>query len=306
MKSAFAATLLASVALVRAASLFPTGVSDSCSQFFTTLDNDSSLATCTSSLITATGAFAPSTNSSAAAPTADDVKTALSSVCSSSSSCSDTTIRTTLANFYTACTAELTSSLNADVLRTYDILYSLTPFKNSVCAKDDSGNYCISSIASTTGKSASALTSLTSSVVQTVSSSKARRADAQAVVAVIPNPTTITSNNVLFMMFDPSMEKDKLCQSCARTALTNFISYESKTPYAPGLANSAFISGQAKLYQAVNSTCGASFLSGSVAAAAGISSGILGDDSGASAMFAESGVVGVLAGALALAFGAAF
>ena len=56
----------------------------------------------------------------------------------------------------------------------------------------------------------------------------------------------------------------------------------------------------------VTSTCGSSFLSGSVAAAAGLSGGIIGgdDSSGAGMLVASTGLVGALAGAVALALGA--
>lgn len=200
------------------------------------------------------------------------------------------------------------SSPNKDVIQFYDVLYALTPFKTAVCSKDDSGDYCVTSIASTTGQSSSTLTSLTKYVSSTVSTALSRRADAQAVVSVATNATTIAENNILFLMLQPTLAKDSLCQSCTRSIITSYISYESKTPYAPGLANSVLLSGQQALYTAVSDTCGSSFLSGSVAAAAGLSGGIIGgddsDSSGAGALFANTGVVGALAGVVALALGA--
>lgn len=121
-----------------------------------------------------------------------------------------------------------------------------------------------------------------------------------------PNAATIASNNILFLMLQPTLSKDALCQSCTRQIITSYISYESKTPYAPGLAQSVFLAGQSDLYSNVTSTCGSSFLSGGVAAAAGLSGGIIGgdDSSGAGALFVKTGVTGTLAGLAALALGA--
>lgn len=311
MKTIAAATLFASVALAQTVSLIPSGIGSSCSSFLDDFNKDTNLTTCTSALITASGAFAPTTNSSATTPSASDANTALAAVCAASTACSDTSVRSKLADFYQSCTDELTSSQNKDVIRTYDVLYSLIPLKNAVCSKDDSGNYCVSTIGSTTSQSASQLASIAQSisVPASVASSNARRADAaQVVAAVAPNATTFASNNILFLLLQPSLSKDALCQTCTRNVITSYISFESATPYAPGLAASVLLSGQSALYQAVQSTCGSTFLSGAVAAAAGLSGGVVGQasDSGASrTILANSGVAGALVAAVAMVLGAA-
>lgn len=191
------------------------------------------------------------------------------------------------------------------------MLYSLIPLKNAVCSKDDSGNYCVSTIGSTTSQSASQLASIAQSisVSASVASSNARRADAaQVVVAIAPNATTFASNNLLFLLLQPSLAKDALCQTCTRNVITSYISFESATPYAPGLAASVLLGGQSALYQAVQSTCGSTFLSGAVAAAAGLSGGVVGQasSSGASStILANSEIAGVLVAAFAMVLGAA-
>ncbi|TBU39481.1 hypothetical protein BD309DRAFT_969647 [Dichomitus squalens] len=308
MKTIAAVTIFASVALAQQASLIPSGISSSCETFFNTFDKDTTLTSCTSSLITATGAFAPTTNATATAPSASDAKTALTAVCAASSSCEESTIRSKLADFYQACTPELTTNQNNEVIRTYDVLYALTPLKNAICSKDDSGNFCVSTIASTTSQSASVLDNIAKAISVPVSSSSAnaRRDVAQVVASVAPNATTIANNNVLFLLLQPSLAKDSLCQTCTRNVITSYISFESSTPYAPGLASSVLLSGQSALYQAVQSTCGSSFLSGAVAAAAGLSGGIVGgaSDSGASrAIFANSGIAGAIVAVAAMVLG---
>lgn len=191
------------------------------------------------------------------------------------------------------------------------MLYSLIPLKNAVCSKDDSGNYCVSTIGSTTSQSASQLASIAQSisVSASVASSNARRADAaQVVAAIAPNATTFASNNLLFLLLQPSLAKDALCQTCTRNVITSYISFESATPYAPGLAASVLLGGQSALYQAVQSTCGSTFLSGAVAAAAGLSGGVVGQasSSGASStILANSEIAGVLVAAFAMVLGAA-
>ena len=188
------------------------------------------------------------------------------------------------------------------------MLYALSPFKNAICSKDDSGNYCVSSIASTTSQSASELASIAKaiSVPASSSSSNARRDTTQVVASVAPNAATFASNNLLFLLLQPTLAKDSLCQTCTRNVITSYVSFESSTPYAPGLASSVLLSGQSALYQGVQSTCGSTFLNGGVAAAAGLSGGVVGgaSDSGASrTILANSGVAGVLVAAAAMVFG---
>ncbi|RDX41614.1 hypothetical protein OH76DRAFT_1411999 [Lentinus brumalis] len=310
MKTIAAATLFASVAMAQSASLVPSGISTSCSTYLNKLNTDTSFASCTSSIITATGAYSPSLNSTASSSaSATGVKSSLAALCSASS-CPDTTIRSALADFYQACNDELTSG-NKDVISTYDVIYALIPLKNAVCAKDESGNYCLTKIADTTSQSTSVLSTVAKYIsipLSAASSALSRRADAQAVAAIAPNATTFATYNIPFLMLKPDLSSDKLCQECTRDVITSYISFESSTPYAPGLASSVLLSGQTALYQAVTKTCGSTFLSGAVAAAAGLSGGIVGQasDSGASrSMLANTGVAGVVVGAIVLVFGAA-
>ena len=197
------------------------------------------------------------------------------------------------------------------MIRTYDVLYSLTPLKNALCTKDDGNDYCVSTLASTTEPSQTFLSTVAKYVmipVSVVSASLSRRAvpDAQEIASIAPNATTFANNNLLFLMLQPDLPADKLCQTCTRQTILAYISFESSTPYAPGLGSSILLAGQSKLYQAVTNTCGADFLNGGVAAAAGLSGGLFGgdDDNGASQMMlANTGVTGAVVGVLALMLG---
>lgn len=52
----------------------------------------------------------------------------------------------------------------------------------------------------------------------------------------------------------------------------------SNYPYAPGINNSLILENEPELYDSIESTCGANFLSGAVQAAGGLSSGIMSSD----------------------------
>ncbi|EMD34898.1 hypothetical protein CERSUDRAFT_157622 [Gelatoporia subvermispora B] len=313
MKSFAIVAALVSVALAQSASpsLIPTGISSGCSSFLTTLNQDSSLSNCTTPIIQATSAFGAGADTTST-PSSSDVSSALSTLCGSST-CDSSTIRSTLADFYSACAAELTSSLNQDVLRTYDVLYSLAPLSEAICAKDDSGSYCVSSLGSSSTSPAPSATEL-ESVAQNLwvsassgsSDSSNTRRD-QTPMAVVPNVTTYEANNLVFLFLNANLTEAQLCTPCARNIITSYISFESSTPYGPGLGSSQLLGGQSTLYEAVQSICGASFLSGAVQAAGGLSGGIL-KKSGAAPMasISNSGIVGTFVAAAALGVAALF
>jgi len=96
-----------------------------------------------------------------------------------------------------------------------------------------------------------------------------RRRDELA--ALIPNMTTYQSTNLAFLFYTPNLNATQLCTSCLRSVLTAYIQFESNTPYAPGQNNSLILNTQTALYTAVQGKCGATFLSGAVQAAGGLS-----------------------------------
>ncbi|TFY79581.1 hypothetical protein EWM64_g4432 [Hericium alpestre] len=271
--------------------LIPTGVSSGCASYLNTLNSDSSLSACTAPLVTASADFAPGSNTTN--PSTSTIQSALNNICASSNSCPESTIRGILSDFYSACTPELTSSPNTDLIQTYDTLYSLEPLWQSICAKSDSGAYCVTALDSNA-------TSKRAVPEQTLA-----RRDSAPQYAFIPNAEEYNNKGILFLGLSPSDSSSKLCSSCSRSVLTSYMQFESNVPYGPGLSNSVLLKGQTDLYNAVNSTCGADFLAGPAQAAApgaggGLSGGLL---SGAPrAVDSKVLMAGTALGALAAAF----
>lgn len=232
--------------------LIPSGISETCKTFLTTLNSDNDLTACTQTLIDSTSAFGAGGNASST-PSKATVSSALTSLCSTdiSDKCPDSLIRGKLANFYTACSSELSS--NDDVIKIYDVLYAITPLKTAVCSKDDSGNWCV--------------------LDAEAPSSLSRRAESSAVT---PNIEMYSQTNLPFLFLTASLSSDKLCVSCTRSVLVAYITFESQVPYAPGLSNSKLLNNQTPLYTGVVNTCGSTFLnSAGVAAAGGLKGGTL-------------------------------
>ncbi|KAI0085499.1 hypothetical protein BDY19DRAFT_986994 [Irpex rosettiformis] len=272
MKSFALISLFASAAWAFTA---PAGLSTACGAYMKALDSDSSLSSCTSAINSATSAFATGSSSSG------DVNSALSTLCASSNPCSEASIRTALTKFYAACPQELTNGTAIpEVVQIYDVLYITYPLYKSMCSQDDSGNRCGAQSLGTPP----AASSLYTGSQQTLA----------------PNFDTLKSSNAAFLFLQPTLSKDKLCVSCTRSILTSYISFESDLAYAPGLASSILLSGQTALYQAIQSTCGASFLNGAVQAAGSLADGILGGSSGAASIRAGNGV-GTIASLLSVA-----
>ena len=86
--------------------------------------------------------------------------------------------------------------------------------------------------------------------------------------------------------------------------MTAYVGFESDIAYAPGLASSVLLSGQAALYAAISKTCGASFMNNAVQAAGSLSDSIIsGNKNGA--VGSGVGNVASLLGAVAVAVAAA-
>jgi hypothetical protein len=264
----------------------PTSISSSCQTFLNKLNTDAALAPCTSALMTASAAYGPGGN--ATAPTKADITSTLKNICSTSTTatCSQSLITGKLASFYTACGPELTSSSPSPEVKTiYDTFYTLLPLLSAVCSTDDSGDYCLPQVNSTSNVSPALAT-------------KARRAD--TVTAYMPNATTINENNILFLFLDGSLPKAQLCTTCTRNIVSAYISFEANTNYAPGLAQSVLMSGQSAIYSGVVSTCGSDFLTKAVKAAGGLGQSGTAGSSGALSLRAN-GMLTMLVGALGFA-----
>jgi hypothetical protein len=248
--------------------LIPKNISATCATFMNTLDSDPQILSCTKVFSNAISAFGPGSSLNASSPS---INAALNSFCPSLSACSDSTMRSQLTEFYSNCPAELTSSSpHPDVTSVYDVLYALTPFSQAVCAKGDDGGYCVLEVASTlkTGKNliASGSNNLWSTVAQN------SRRDEQV---IIPNLQAFKDEGLPFLGLQPSDSQKQLCTPCTRAVLNSYLQFSSSIPYALGLSNSLILGGLMDIYNAVQSTCGSPFLSGSVQAAGGISNGVL-------------------------------
>jgi len=147
------------------------------------------------------------------------------------------------------------------------------PFRTAVCCKGDNGQYC--AIQSTASSGASNTSSLGNSDIQKYLWSTASTLSRRDSAITIPNATTIEVHNIAFLLLQANLPASSLCTTCTRSIITSYINYESNVPYGLGLSQSTMFGGQTVLYNAIQSTCGASFLSGAVQAAGGISGGIL-------------------------------
>jgi len=254
--------------------LIPTGITAPCTTFLNALNSDPSLNGCLSALMNVTSAFAPGSP----APSSSAVKSALTNICTDTvaSTCSESLIRTNITAFYAACPAELTTNPNQSVIKIYDVLFSLLPFRSSVCSKDDYGNWCVQGPSATAREvdnedvdgSSVGMPELMALLYIKNNGALRRRDD---LGAIEPNFTTYQDNNLPFAFFTPKLNATQLCVTCARLVLTSYIQFESNVPYAPGLNNSLLLSTQSALFNAVQSKCPANFLNGAVQAAGGLS-----------------------------------
>jgi len=270
-KSLALVSAIASIALAQTANntaatnpLIPSGISDGCKAFYTKLDTDSQLTSCIAALSTATSGFAPGASGSASK---DLVTSTLGKLCTDtvSNACPDSLIRTTLANFFSACEAELTNK-NADVIGVYETLYVLSPLQKSLCSKDDGGAYCALSGSGNNEAQGTDVSSLMASLFTTNPGALKKRAAA----TVVPNKDTFSSKNIAFLYASPSQDANTLCNSCTRQTLSTYTAFEANLAFAPGIENSRILSQQAPLVAAVTDKCPAGFLGGSVAAAGGL------------------------------------
>jgi hypothetical protein len=191
------------------------------------------------------------------------------------SQCPESLIRSKITDFYSACTAELTTSKNKDVIRTYDTIYTLLPMRTAICSKDDSGNWCVLATPGAGKKETSSpitVGQVLASLFTTTTGGALRRRGPQA--AIVPNMATYHDNNLPFLYYKPDLDASTLCTTCVRLILTGYMTFESNVAYAPGLSNSQLLDTQPSLYDAVKNKCPASFLSGAVQAAGGLGKGL--------------------------------
>lgn len=240
------------------------------------LDKDSTLSLCVTPLLTLTNQAATSTDKAA-------LTSSLGKLCSARP-CSDTTIRSNLTSFYSACQDELSSD-SSSIRELYDILYVVQPLRNVVCTKDDKTNeYCVTAISATAGNATTdigkislggnsttaasngttagngttAVTGGSFAAVASVQSftgpltyfanaifpSSLRKRASTTQQVVFPNATTYRNENLPYLFIQPDSPSSILCSSCANATLTAYAKWEATTVYALGLAQSPILGGQ--------------------------------------------------------------
>lgn len=152
-------------------------------------------------------------------------------------------------------------SQNSQVLAYYDVLYLLNPFREAICSKDDSGNYCLTTVASTNTSSRRSLDGDENEQVQArffeLPEPLEKRQDSESVGSAASNATDSANlPNIAFLFLQPNADKSRLCSTCAQNILASYIKFETAVPYAIGLSNSRALSGQSALYKAAKSECG--------------------------------------------------
>ena len=249
--------------------LIPSGISPTCTTFLETFDTDSTVSSCLTTLTGITSKFAPG----AATPSTQDVTTALTNLCTTSvtDACPESLIRTQITNFFGACPDELTTKADQSIRNIYEALYTLLPLRQSICSKDDSGNYCVKGPSTTTRDFDEDSTLSLSKIlallyIKTDNGALARRDE-----AVVPNMATISQSNSMFLFFTPSLSAAQLCVPCLRQIMSAYINFESDIPLPYGINSTVLLSGQLPLYNACQTKCPANFLSGAVEAAGGLS-----------------------------------
>lgn len=140
--------------------MIPAGLGATCDKYLKSLDTHAGFKTCVEPLYNITNNFNPMTGLASDNVTSSTIISTLTSLCASSTKCEDSTMRSYLGQFYSACSAELTStdaSYSERIREMYDYLYIVNPFRSAVCTKDSSSQkYCVLEIAAEASAAADA------------------------------------------------------------------------------------------------------------------------------------------------------
>ncbi|CAO1614311.1 unnamed protein product [Parajaminaea phylloscopi] len=255
--SSLTSTSLAQSTTASASSSIPTGISQSCSSFLTRLNSDTSIKACTAPLLSATEYYTNATSGTSSKSAASTVLSeSLSRLCGANTGCNSELIKPYLSDFWSSCMTEIKAK-QEKVLALYDVLYLLNPFREAICSQDDHGNYCLTSVASTTSRRRGLEDGLEDEDEEEESDELADSLVSRQTpdVAGAANDTASVPN-IAFLFLQPTAGKDKLCSTCAQNILASYIQFETATPYAIGLSNSEVLSGQSALYKAGKKLCG--------------------------------------------------
>ena len=152
--------------------------------------------------------------------------------------------------------------------------YIFNPFRDAVCSKDASGQYCLPTITKKAAKK-SPKTKRAMPLPQDVYS----EAYWARVLPTIPRSHTMAATNAssshaintsqlpslapqqVFFFLSGESDPDVLCTECSKHVLAAYISYELSSPYAPGMENSGVLKSQQSIYERAKSVCGRDFVS---------------------------------------------
>lgn len=99
--------------------------------------------------------------------------------------------------------------------------------------------------------------------VTTSSNSLGRRATtttSQTTLQYAPDTQVWGESGVMYLFTVPSLSAASLCTKCTGEILAAYAPWEANTPYGPGLSQSPMLGGQAELWSAASSKCGAAFV----------------------------------------------
>lgn len=239
-------------------SLIPTGISSTCSTFLDKLNGDERISSCLNTLVDATAAFDPANATTTTGPESSALTQTLNVICANSfQSCSESSIRSNLAQFYTNCQQDLLGpSANTVVQTMYDVLYILIPLRGAVCAKDASTNkFCVTQI--TPGSNTTTTTTAVNQKRQEVPD--IANNGQQSPLAILPDTEAYRNTSLPYLFISPSYSPDQLCTPCTKAVLEPYVRFEAATPHALGLNHSPILQGQLQLWEAMNKNCPADF-----------------------------------------------
>ncbi|GAA5876716.1 hypothetical protein JCM1840_000770 [Sporobolomyces johnsonii] len=152
-----------------------------------------------------------------------------------------------------------------------------------------------SSSSSTSSNSTSS--NATSSNSTDSTSTNAASPNSYSLPSVLPNSETWRTSSLPFLFLSPNMSSTVVCSSCTKSILSSYVAWESRQPYALGLANSPMLGSQGTLWTGVGDKCGSGFLE-AIAKQAGqsnLTGGVARTAGGAAAMTLAALVVAAVA-----------
>ncbi|GAA5974345.1 hypothetical protein JCM21900_002370 [Sporobolomyces salmonicolor] len=168
---------------------------------------------------------------------------------------------------------------------------------SSSYAASASGSASSSAAATYPSSSNSTSSNSTSSDSTDSASTDSASPNSYSLPSVLPNSETWRTSSLPFLFLSPNMSSTVVCSSCTKSILSSYVAWESRQPYALGLANSPMLGSQGTLWTGVGDKCGSGFLE-AIAKQAGqsnLTGGVARTAGGAAAMTLTALVVAAVA-----------